>query len=92
MELLEIKSGHDLTSHSPVSRRASAHSYLVSCRQFMSVLAKWRKPGTSGALTADGDSTISFMTLGAEQIWVTRAEIGKIQEAIETAHSPVTLP
>ncbi len=92
MELLEIKSAYDLTAHVPETRRAVGHSYLISCRQFMSVLAKWRKPNTSRGPDANRDSTLSVMTLAADQIWITEAEIKRIQDAIESAHSPITLP
>ncbi len=92
MELLEIKSAYDLTAHAPESRRAVGHSYLISCRQFMSVLANWRKPNTARGPAANRDSTLSFMTLAADQIWITEAEITRIKDAIQSAHSPVTLP
>ncbi len=91
MELLEIKSTQDLTAHRPEARRPFVHSYLISCRQFMSVLASWRKPTASRGPSADRGATLSFMTLAAEQIWVTDAEITKIEDAIHSAHSPVAL-
>ncbi len=91
MELLEIKSAYDLSAHQPASRRAAVHSYLISCRQFTSVLANWRKPGTPRTQNDGQDSTYSFMTLSAEQIWVTEAEIEKIETAIRASRSSVTL-
>ncbi len=91
MELLEIKSTHDLTAHSPESRPAALHSYLISCRQFTSVLANWRKPSQAQGPTANRGSTLSFMTLAADQIWVTEAEIGRIEHAIHSGHSPISL-
>ncbi len=91
MELLEIKSAYDLTAHSPEARRPALHSYLISCRQFMSVLANWRKPGQSQGPTANRGSTAGFMTLSADQIWFTEAEIGRIEHAIHSGHSPISL-
>ncbi len=91
MELLEIRSNHDLTAHRPETRRAASYSYQVSCRQFMSVLAGWRKGEDTGRQTDNSGRTLSFMTLKAEQIWITEAEITEIVRAIQSAHSPVTL-
>ncbi len=92
MELLQIKSAYDLTAHVPETRRPVVHSYTISCRQFMSVLANWRKPNTSRGPAANRDATFSFMTLSADQIWITDAEIRRIEDAIHSAHSPVSLP
>jgi hypothetical protein len=91
MELLEIRSAHDLSAHLPETRRAVAHSYLISCRQFMFVLGNWRKPNTARGPAAGRDLTFSFMTLAADQLWVTEAEITQIVGAIQSAHSPVSL-
>ena len=91
MELLEIRSNNDLTAVRPETRRQSGHSYVVSCRQFMSVLAGWRKSNGERKQTDESGKTLSFMTLGAVQIWITEAEIKQIVGAIESAHSPVTL-
>ncbi len=90
MELLEIKSTHDLTALSPERRRPGSHSYLVSCRQFMSVLGSSRKQARREPVKQDG-RPLCFMTLSADQIWVTDAEVNKIVAAIEEAHSPVSL-
>ncbi len=91
MELLEIRSTRDLTAHSPEARRAGSHSYLISCRQFMSVLGNWRK-AKAGQPPATGSSpTVSFMTMSADQIWITEPEIKQIVAAIESARSPVSL-
>ncbi len=92
MELLEIKSAYDLSSHAPETRRPVVHSYLISCRQFMNVLANWRKPSAKRGPSAGRDSTLSFMTLSADQIWVTEAEIGRIEDAIHSAHRSISLP
>ncbi len=90
MEVLEIKSSHDLTAHLLTARRSAARSYLISCRQFTPVLADLRKPGRLKAATPD--ATVGFMTLAADQIWMTPPEIDIIQDAIRSAHSPVSLP
>jgi hypothetical protein len=91
MELLEIRSQHDMTVHMPETRRAIARSYLVSCRQFMYVLGSWRKPNAVRGPAAGRGTTLSFMTLAAEQIWITEEEITSIVAAIQTAHSPLSL-
>lgn len=91
MELLEIRSQHDMTALVPETRRAVAHSYLLSCRQFLYVLANWRKPTTDRGPAAGHGTTLSFMTLGAEQIWMTEEEITSIVTAIHSAQSPVSL-
>lgn len=91
MELLEIRSKHDMTAHLPEPRRAVARSYLVSCRQFMYVLANWRKPNADRGPASGRDSAFSFMTLGAEQIWPTEEEIASIVGAIQSSLSPVML-
>jgi hypothetical protein len=91
LELLEIRSNRDLTAHRPEAGRATGHSYLVSCRQFMSVLAGWRKSDGKRNQTDESGKTLGFMTLQADQIWVTEAEITQIVGAIQSAHSPVTL-
>ncbi|MGB8644657.1 MAG: hypothetical protein WCF84_05435 [Anaerolineae bacterium] len=91
MELLEIKSAFDLTAHAPATRREVGHSYLISTRQFTSVLANWRKPSTQRGPSAGRDATLSFMTLSADQIWITESEITSIEAAIRSARSPITL-
>ena len=91
MELLEIQSQYDMTAHGPDTRRAAAHSYLVSCRQFMFVLGNWRKPNAERGPAGGRDKTFSFMTLGADQIWMTEEEITNVVGAIQSSHSPVSL-
>ena len=80
-----------MTSHVPGTRRAAAHSYLISCRQFMFVLADWRKPKTAQGPAAGRGTNLSFMTLGADQIWVTDEEITSIVTAIQSSQSLVSL-
>ncbi len=91
MELLQIKSNYDLSALVPETRRAAVHSYTINCRQFMSVLASWRK-GSILRGPAGQHRAFSFMTLSANQIWITDAEIGTIEDAIHSSHSPVSLP
>lgn len=91
MELLEIKSSQDMTAQVPEKRRSGAHSYLVSCRQFMFVLGNWRKADTKRGPAGGRGPTMSCMSLGAEQIWMTENEIGLVTAAIQNANSPLLL-
>jgi hypothetical protein len=91
MELLEIKSAQDLTAQAPEKRRTGPHSYLVSCRQFMFVLGKWRKADSTRGPTGGRGPTMSFMSLAAEQIWITENEIAQVSAAIQSAYSPLAL-
>jgi hypothetical protein len=91
MELLEIQSQHDMTAHVPESRRAIVRSYLVSCRQFMYVLGLWRKPNAVRGPAAGRGTTLSFMTLAADQIWITEEEITSIVAAIQSSRPQVSL-
>ena len=90
MELLEIQSRHDLTAHLPEARRPGTRSYHVSCRQFMSVLSNSRRAARA-RLPSPAAQTLGFMTLAADQIWVTDEEIGEIVAAIESSRSRVAL-
>ncbi len=90
MELLEIRSRHDLTAHFPNARRSVVSSYLVSCRQFMSVLKNSRRVAASDE-GRDQAPTTGFMTLAADQIWITEEEIGAVVAAIESSNSRVAL-
>jgi hypothetical protein len=91
MELLEIRSQHDMTAQMPGTRRAVARSYLISCRQFMHILGNWRKPNTTAGPAAGRGATLSFMTLAADQIWVTEEEIASIVAAIQSSRPQVAL-
>ena len=42
MEILEIRSAHDLTTSATDKRREGAHSYQVNCRQFTSMHRTWQ--------------------------------------------------
>jgi hypothetical protein len=85
MEILEIRSSHDLTASSTQARRVGAHSYQVNCRHFNSVRRYWQNDKAPRA-----DST-GFMTLNFEQIWITDAEVKQVTEAIRATRSPLTL-
>ncbi len=85
MEILEIRSSHDLTSKLPAARRVSEHSYWLNCRQFVSVHREWQRnrvPERPG---------LGLMTLGFERIWITEEEIGQVATAIKMTTSPVAL-
>ncbi len=85
MEILEIRSAHDLTARSPSARHSGSHSYQVNCRQFTSVERLWRtdKPAS--------DSLLRVMTLNFEYLWMTEAESRQVAAAIQDTRSPVVL-
>ncbi len=85
MEILEIKSSHDLTATSADARRTGAHSYQVNCRQFSMLHHSWEKDKMQHA------GPLALMTLRMERIWITAAESNRVAEAIETMRSPVAL-
>ncbi|HZQ10377.1 MAG TPA: hypothetical protein VFD70_27610 [Anaerolineae bacterium] len=85
MEILEIRSGHDLTAHSPTERRVGAHSYQVNCRQFASIHKTWVREG------ARPTEILWVMTLGFERIWMTVEESQQVAAAIKATHSPILL-
>lgn len=85
MELIEIRSSRDLTAKAPEERRADAHSYKISCRQFISVRREWQRNSS-----AQGQP-LGVMTLGLDRIWITEEEAKKVVGAIEEARSPVSL-
>ncbi len=85
MEILEIKSSHDLTATSADARRTGAHSYQVNCRQFSSLLHSWERDKAQRA------RPLALMTLRLERIWITAGESQKVQEAIQAMRSPVAL-
>ncbi|MGB8645124.1 MAG: hypothetical protein WCF84_07795 [Anaerolineae bacterium] len=91
MELLEIRSTHDLTAHAPEARRAGAYKYLISCRQFMQVLGNTRKANAGKNAPANPSATLSFMTMSADQIWMTDKEIEEVVSAIRASKSPLSL-
>lgn len=85
MELVEIRSSHDLTSNATETRRLGVHSYLLHCGQFVSVRREWERnrPAQGQAL--------GVMTLGLERIWFTENESKQVAAAIQSARSPVVL-
>ncbi len=91
MELLEIRSKQDLSAHSPEARRPGPRSYLISCRQFMQVLGSTRKANAGKGAPAAPGPTSGFMTMSADQIWLTEPEIEQIVTAIRASQSPLNL-
>ncbi len=85
MEILEIRSTHDLTARSPSARHPGSHSYRVNCRQFTSVERLWRNDKSGG------DSLLGIMTLNLEHLWMTEAETRQVAAAIQDTHSSVVL-
>ncbi len=85
MELVEIRSSHDLTANVPETRPSGVHSYLIHCRQFVSVQREWERNRA-----AQGQA-LGVMTLGLERIWITEKETKQVVAAIQSARSPVVL-
>ncbi len=85
MEILEIKSSHDLTATSADARRTGAHSYQVNCRQFSTLLQRWERDKVQHT------RPLALMTLRLERIWITAGESRRVAEAIEARRSPVAL-
>ncbi len=85
MEILEIKSSHDLTATSADARRTGAHSYQVNCRQFSALLHSWERDKTQRA------RPLALMTLRLERIWITAGESQKVEAAIRAMRSHVAL-
>lgn len=85
MEILEIRSAHDLTTKVPDERAPGAHAYQVNVRQFISTQREWkRNPAPEGQLQP-------MMTLGFERIWISEKEIQEVADAIKSMRSPVEL-
>jgi hypothetical protein len=85
MELVEIRSSHDLTANVPENRGLGVHSYLVHCRQFVSVQREWERN------RAVQGQALGLMTLALERIWITEKETKQVAAAIQSARSPVVL-
>jgi hypothetical protein len=85
MDILEIRSSHDLAARSSDARRTGAHAYQVNCRQFTAWLGSWEKDKVLRA------GPLGLMTLGLKQIWITAAESKRVAAAIEAERSPVAL-
>ena len=85
MEILEIRSMHDLTTKAPGIRSSGVHSYWVNCRQFGLLHRDWQRQ------TPVEGSARSVMTLSFEQIWITEEEGKQVAAAIKATHSPIAL-
>lgn len=85
MEILEIRSSHDLSAKAGQVRLLGAHSYYVNCRQFAARNRDWQKDKAQSPLP------LWLMTLGFERIWITEEESKLVEAAIQSTHSPVAL-
>jgi hypothetical protein len=85
MEILDIKSGHGLTTSIVAQRPASPHTYRVNCRQFESAHRDWQRTSA-----AEGRA-LGVMTLNYERIWITSEEVAQVADAIRSTRSPLTL-
>ena len=85
MEILEIRSSHDLTAHTSATRPLGLHSYQVNCRQFVSEQRAWDRHH------ARPDQALGLMTLNFELIWITAEEIQQVAAAIQATHALVAL-
>ncbi len=85
MEILEIRSTHDLTALSPSARQRGTHSYQVNCRQFTSVQRLWHHDKPQGTRLFD------VMTLNFERLWMTESESQQVAAAIQAMRSPVVV-
>src|SRR5689334_2012646 len=85
MEILQIKSSHDLTARTPGSRPAGAHSYAVNCRQFISAQSQWQKTRSKSP------EPLCVMTLRFERIWITAQETEQVAAAIKATRPVVSL-
>jgi hypothetical protein len=85
MQILEIRSSHDLAAKSADARRTGPHSYQVNCREFTSMLRAWEQDRVQRT------GPLSLMTLSLQRIWITAGESRQVMAAIEATRSPVTL-
>ena len=86
MEILEIQSSHNLMNSMLDKRPVGAHSYKISCHQFLLVYRTWMKDNEAARVRP-----LPVMTLGFERIWVTLAEGKQIEEAVQAMRSPVAI-
>jgi hypothetical protein len=84
MEIVEIKSSHNLMNSILDKRQAEAHSYKISCHQFMSVYRSWLKEKTAQPI-------LGVMTLAFERIWISKEEGTLIVSAIQQMRSPLEI-
>jgi hypothetical protein len=85
MEILEIRSSHNLTNSILDKRQLETHSYKISCHQFMTVYRTWLKG--NAAL----EHTFGVMTLAFERIWISKEEGTLIVSAIQEMRSPLEI-
>ncbi len=85
MQILEIKSSHDLTATSADARRTGAHSYQIDCREFDSLHERWEKDRAQRA------HPLGLTSLRSERIWITAGECKRVAAAIRAMSSPVAL-
>ena len=86
MEILEIQSSHNLMNSILDKRPVGAHSYQISCQQFMQVYRTWMKDNEAARPRA-----LPVMTLGFERIWITLEEGKQIEAAVRAMRSPVAI-
>jgi len=86
MEILEIQSSHNLMNSILDQRPAGAHTYKISCHQFMLVYKTWMKDNEAARVRP-----LPVMTLGFERIWVSLEEGKLIEQAVQAMRSPVAI-
>ncbi len=85
MEILEIRSSHNLMNSILDKRPLGANTYKISCRQFMTVYRTWLKDG------AAREHSFGVMTLGFERIWISKDEGTQVAAAIQEMRSPLAI-
>lgn len=85
LEVLEIRSSHDLAAPSSNARRTGAHSYQVDCSHFTNALRDWENDKVQHA------GPIGLTTLGLQRIWITAGESRRVVAAIEATRYMVAL-
>ncbi len=85
MEILEIHSSHNLMNSILDKRPVEAHTYKISCRQFMTVYRSWLKD------SAARERAFGIMTLGFERIWISKDEGIQVAAAIQEMRSPLAI-
>ncbi len=83
MEILEIRSSHDLTTKGP--RPIGTHAYKLSCRQFLTLYRDWQRDAAARG------QDLGLMTLDFERIFISKEESQMVAEAIRATRSPVQL-
>lgn len=85
MELIRVKSSHNLSNTTTTNRESEGHTYTINCSQYLTAYQNWQRKRTSPT------QTFNVMTLGYEQIWVTDVECEQIASAIKSANSPIVV-